>query len=192
MPRPPDLARHVLRELPLDEVFAHVNRADAARQAPRRARLGAAAARRRRRGASELAAASRRSRTPPWRRGWLRAGGRVPLLPGPASRRRASCSLDPAGRELAVAPLPAPGRARRTSGPPTGSPHDAAAGDCVAMFVVTAGAGVRERAQPRCGTRPSCWTASPCRRWPSRPPRRRPSGCTAGCATLWGFPDPPR
>ena len=120
-------------------------------------------------------------------RGWLHAAGVFRFMRAHA-RGDDVVLLDPAGREAATLPF------RRQ----TRAPHacasdwvaaDAAAGDSVALFVVTAGAGVRERAQAlRDSNRLldsialqalAIETAEAAAEWLHRRLR-----------DLWGFPDP--
>ena len=188
IPRPPDLARHVLRELPLDEVFAHINA-----QMLLGKHLGVRGSVRRLlaegdQRAGELAARVEALKDAAVARGWLRAAGVFRFLRA-RSRGDAVVLLDPAGREAATLPF------RRQ----TRAPHacasdwvaaDAAANDSVALFVVTAGAGVRERAQAMRDSNRlldsialqalAIETAEAAAEWLHRRLR-----------DLWGFPDPP-
>jgi 5-methyltetrahydrofolate--homocysteine methyltransferase len=120
-------------------------------------------------------------------RGWLRAAGVFRFLRA-RSHGDAVVLLDPASREAATLPF------RRQ----TRAPHacasdwvaaDAAANDSVALFVVTAGAGVRERAQAMRDSNRlldsialqalAIETAEAAAEWLHRRLR-----------DLWGFPDP--
>jgi 5-methyltetrahydrofolate--homocysteine methyltransferase len=111
LPKPPDFKRHLLRNLPTDEVFAHLN--------PQM--LGAPAARGRRRegrGAETTGGgAPGRGGDPPV----AQARGRVPFLPCLRARRHRGHSR-PRRAGAGGAPLHAPGQAsprlRRRLGPP--------------------------------------------------------------------------
>ena len=184
-PRPPDLARHVLRELPLDAVFAHLNwqmllgkhlglRGSVRKLLSRDVRAEELAARVE---ALQDAAVGARVARP--------AGG-VPLLPRrrPGRQRRLLDATSRAG----VSAVPA------ADAPPHACAADwvaaTARGDSVALLVTTAGAGVRERAA---GLRDAgrlldsialqalaIETAEAAAEWLHRRLR-----------ALWGFPDPP-
>ncbi len=188
VPRPPDLARHVLPRLPLDEVFAHLNpqmlfgKHLGVRGSVRKlleagdARVGEL---KRRLEALQDGAATR---------GWL-APAAVYSFFRACSRGDAVAVLDPEGRELALLPY------RRQTRPPNAcaadwvSP-DPAALDAVAVFVVTAGTAVRPRAADlRAAGRLldsialqalALETAEAGAEWLHRRLR-----------ALWGFPDPP-
>ncbi|HQT93248.1 MAG TPA: methionine synthase [Thermoanaerobaculaceae bacterium] len=144
LPRPPDLARHVLRELPIDEVFAHLNpqmlfgKHLGVRGSVRRlleAGDERAVELRRRVEALEDAAATR---------GWLAPAGVYRFFRA-CSRGDTVAVLDPAGRELAALPFMRQAREPRGCAADWVS-RDPAAHDAVAIFVVTAGTGVRARA----------------------------------------------
>ena len=66
-------------------------------------------------------------------------------------------------------------------------PEDGAR-DHLAMFVVTAGAGIRERSEELEAGRRSTSRRTPCRRWRSRRPKAAPNGCTAASARIGAFP----
>ena len=59
--------------------------------------------------------------------------------------------------------------------------------DHLALFVVTAGAGVRERSEDG-SRRASSSRRTPSRRWRSKPPRAAPNGCTAASARIGASP----
>ena len=59
--------------------------------------------------------------------------------------------------------------------------------DCVALFAVTCGEGVRERAATPRSAATICGP-TPCRHWRSRARRPWPNGCTRGCARCGGSP----
>jgi 5-methyltetrahydrofolate--homocysteine methyltransferase len=144
IPRPPDYLRHVLKELPLDDVFAHLNpqmlygKHLGVRGSVRRllaagdARLGEL--RRRVEGLQDAAAA----------REWMRLAAVYQFFPACSCDDRVVV-LDTAGRERARLPFPRQKRSPHLSAADWVS-GDLAAGDSVALFVVTAGLGVGERA----------------------------------------------
>jgi 5-methyltetrahydrofolate--homocysteine methyltransferase len=144
LPRPPDLARHVLPHLPLDEVFAHLNP-----QMLYGKHLGVRGSVRRLLDAGDLRAEELQRRVQALQdaavsRGWLAAAAVYRFFRA-VGRGDAVELLDPAGVELATLPY------RRQAKPPHACAADwvdrrPEAGDAVAMFVVTAGGGVRERA----------------------------------------------
>ncbi len=187
-PRPPDLARHVIRELPLDEVFAHINaqmllgKHLGVRGSVRRL-LEQGDAR-----AAELAARVETLKDAAVARGWLRAAGVFRFVRA-HSRGDSVVVLDAANRELAALPFRRQTREPRACAADWVA-SDPAAGDSVALFLVTAGAGVRARAQDlRDEGRLldsialqalAIETAEAAAEWLHRRLRE-----------LWGFPDPP-
>ena len=60
--------------------------------------------------------------------------------------------------------------------------------DHLALFVVTAGAGIRERVRRVEGRRANSSKSTPSRRWRSKPPKAAPSGCTAASAKIGASP----
>ena len=60
--------------------------------------------------------------------------------------------------------------------------------DHIALFVVTAGAGVREKAEEWKKAGRVLQGARACRRWPSKPPKAAPSGCTGASAKTGASP----
>ena len=60
--------------------------------------------------------------------------------------------------------------------------------DHLALFVVTAGAGIREKSEEMEAGGRVFQGARACRRWPSKPPRAARSGCTAASAKTGAFP----
>ncbi len=144
IPRPPDLARHVLRALPIDEVFAHLNP-----QMLFGKHLGVRGSVRRLLEAGDERTVELRRRVETLQdaaatRGWLAPAGVYQFFRA-CSRGEIVAVLDPAGRELAALPF-----MRRTREPRVCAAdwvaRDPAALDAVAIFVVTAGTGVRARA----------------------------------------------
>jgi 5-methyltetrahydrofolate--homocysteine methyltransferase len=145
LPRVPDYARHVLPALPLDEVFAHLNP-----QMLLGKHLGVRGSVRRLLEAGDERAVELRRRVEALQdaaatRGWL-APAAVYGFFRAHSRGDAVAVLDPDGRELAALPF------MRQTRPPHACAADwvaadPGAGDAVALFLVTAGAGVRERAE---------------------------------------------
>jgi 5-methyltetrahydrofolate--homocysteine methyltransferase len=188
LPRPPDLARHVLRELPLDEVFAHVNA-----QMLLGKHLGVRGSVRRLLEAGDLRATELRKRVDALQdaaaaRGWLAPTGVYRFFRA-HSRDDQVIVVDLAGRRLATLPYP------RQKRPPHASAADWVrpepdAGDHVAIFLVTAGEGVRERAESLreegrlldsiALQALALETAEATAEWLHRRLRE-----------LWGFPDPP-
>ena len=188
LPRPPDLARHVLRELPIDEVFAHLNpqmlfgKHLGVRGSVRRLLETGderAVELRRRVEALEDAAATR---------GWLAPAGVYRFFRA-CSRGDTVAVLDAAGRELAALPFMRQAREPRACAADWVA-RDPAALDAVAIFVVTAGTGVRARAaELRAGGKLldsialqalALETAEAAAEWLHRRLREQ-----------WGFPDPP-
>ncbi|MBZ5588735.1 MAG: methionine synthase [Acidobacteriia bacterium] len=189
LPRPPDLARHVLRELPLDDVFAHLNpqmlfgKHLGVRGSVRRlleggdVRIGEL---KRRVEALQDAAATRGWLAPAAVYGFFRA----------CSRGDAVVVLDPDGRELAVLPFMRQQRVPRACAADW-LREDPDAFDAVALFVVTAGIGVRARAADLRAAGKlldsialqalALETAEAAAEWLHRRLRE-----------LWGFPDPPQ
>ena len=64
--------------------------------------------------------------------------------------------------------------------------------DHLALFVVTAGEGIRERVRGVRSRPASSSRRTPSRRWPSRPPKAAPNGCIAASARTGAFPIRPR
>jgi 5-methyltetrahydrofolate--homocysteine methyltransferase len=189
IPKPPDLMRHVLRQLPLDEVFTHINpqmlfgKHLGVRGSVRRL-LEAGDERvtelKRRVEALQDAAAARGWLAPAAVYGYFRACGRGDDV----------VVLDPDGRQLATLPF-----MRRTRDPRACAADwvhpDPGAFDTVALFVVTAGVGVRGRAADLRAEGKlldsialqalALETAEGAAEWLHRRLRE-----------LWGFPDPPQ
>ncbi len=63
--------------------------------------------------------------------------------------------------------------------------------DHLAIFVVTAGAGVREKSEEMEAGAASIFGRTGCRRSPSRPRKAAPNGCIAAFAKTGAFADPP-
>lgn len=189
VPPPPDLARRLLPSLPLEEVLAHLNRQ---MLLGKHLGLRGSVARLLAQGdvrAQELAARVDALTDAAVARGWLAPAGVYQFFRA-AARGDAVVLFDPTGaRELAVLPFL---RQRRP-------PHACAAdwvrpdvreGDSVALFVVTCGAGIRERAAELRQQRRlldsialqalALEAAEAAAEWLHRRLR-----------TLWGFPDPP-
>jgi 5-methyltetrahydrofolate--homocysteine methyltransferase len=188
LPRPPDLARHVLRELPIDEVFAHLNP-----QMLFGKHLGVRGSVRRLLDAGDERTVELRRRVEALQdaaatRGWLAPAGMYQFFRA-CSRGEIVAVLDPAGRELAALPF-----MRRTREPRACAAdwvsRDPAALDAVAIFVVTAGTGVRARAAELRAEGKlldsialqalALETAEAAAEWLHRRLREQ-----------WGFPDPP-
>jgi 5-methyltetrahydrofolate--homocysteine methyltransferase len=145
LPAPPDLARHVLAALPLDEVFAHVNH-----QMLLGKHLGLRGSVRRLLAAGDLRATDLAARVADLQdaaaaRGWLAPAGVYRFYRAHA-RGDAVVVLDPAGAELATLPYRRQERAPHACAADWIRP-EAADGDHVAILLVTAGSGVRERAE---------------------------------------------
>jgi 5-methyltetrahydrofolate--homocysteine methyltransferase len=144
LPKPPDLARHVLRDLPADEVFAHLNP-----QMLFGKHLGVRGSVRRLLEAGDERVAELKRRVEALQdaavaRRWLGLAAVYRFFPA-YGRGDTVVVLDPEGRELAALPF------MRQAKPPHACAADwvhpdPAAGDTVAIFVVTAGVGVRARA----------------------------------------------
>ncbi|MFI5166482.1 MAG: methionine synthase [Thermoanaerobaculales bacterium] len=187
-PRPPDLARHVLRELPLDEVFAYLNP-----QMLYGKHLGVRGSVRRLLAegdmrARELVARVEALQDAAVSREWLKPAGLYRFFRA-VRRGDTAVLLDPNGVELASLPF------MRQARPPHACAADwvaadPVAGDTVALFAVTAGAGVRGRAQALRNEGRlldsvalqalALETAEAAAEWLHRRLRE-----------LWGFPDPP-
>ncbi len=185
---PPDLARHVLHDLPADEVFAHLNpqmlfgRHLGVRGSVRRLLLAGdekVHELKRRVEALQDAAVARR---------WLQLAAVYRFFH--AFRRGDSVViLDPAGRELAGLPFMRQPRPPHACAADWVHP-DRGAGDTVAIFVVTAGVGVAARALDLRAKGElldsvalqalALETAEAAAEWLHRRLRE-----------LWGFPDPP-
>jgi 5-methyltetrahydrofolate--homocysteine methyltransferase len=188
LPKPPDLVRHVLPTLPADEVFAHLNpqmlfgKHLGVRGSVRRLleagdeRVGAL---KHRVEALQDAAVARR---------WLGLAAVYRFFRA-CGRGDSVAILDSKGRELAVLPF------RRQSKPPHACAADwvhpdPGVGDTVAIFLVTAGVGVRARAIDLRAKGElldsvalqalALETAEAAAEWLHRRLRE-----------LWGFPDPP-
>ncbi|MBP1619415.1 MAG: methionine synthase, partial [Acidobacteria bacterium] len=188
IPRPPDLARHVLRELPIDEVFAHLNE-----QMLLGKHLGVRGSVRRLLEAGDVKVRDLARRIEALQdaavtRGLLKPAGIYRFFRA-CGRDERVLLLDPAAREVAALPF------ARQARPPHACAadwvdHDPSAGDAVALFVVTAGAGVRERAAALRDAGElldsialqalALETAEAAAEWLHRRLRE-----------LWGFPDPP-
>lgn len=189
VPPPPDLVRHVLCELPLDDVFAHLNW-----QMLLGAHLGVRGAVRRLLEAHDVRAEEVARRVEALQdaavaRQWLQPAAVYQFFHA-VGRGDEVLVLDSAGGEIAALPF------ARQAGPPHAcaadwvSP-DPADRDAVALFVTTAGAGVRERAEElRAAGRfadsvalqaLALETAEAAAEWLHRRLR-----------ALWGFPDPPQ
>ncbi len=189
VPPPPDLVRHLLPSLPLEEVLAHLNRQ---MLLGKHLGLRGSVARLLAQGdvqAQELAARVDALTDAAVARGWLKPGAVYQFFRA-AARGDAVVLFDPTGaRELAVLPFL---RQRRP-------PHACAAdwvrpdvqgGDSVALFVVTCGTGIRQQAAELKEQRRlldsialqalALETAEAAAEWLHRCLR-----------TLWGFPDPP-
>jgi 5-methyltetrahydrofolate--homocysteine methyltransferase len=144
LPRPPDLARHVLRELPIDEVFAHLNP-----QMLFGKHLGVRGSVRRLLDAGDERTVELRRRVEALQdaaatRGWLAPAGVYRFFRA-CSRSDTVAVLDPVGRELAALPFMRQAREPRACAA-NWVARDPAALDAIAIFVVTAGTGVRARA----------------------------------------------
>ncbi len=187
-PPPPDLARHVLPSLPLDDVLAHLNRQmllgkhlGLKGSVARLLAQGDLRARELQRRVDALidAAVARR---------WLEPAGVYQFFRA-AGRGDRVLVFDPEGTALASLPF------RRQERPPFACAADwvrptPEEGDSVALFVVSAGAGVRQQADVlrRDGRlldsialqALALETAEAAAEWLHRRLR-----------TLWGFPDPP-
>ncbi|MDD5564083.1 MAG: methionine synthase, partial [Thermoanaerobaculaceae bacterium] len=187
LPRAPDYARHVLRELPIDEVFAHLNP-----QMLLGKHLGVRGSVRRLLAAGDERALELRRRVEALQdaaatRGWLAPAGVYGFFRA-RSRGDSVAILDTDGGELAALPFMRQAREPRACAADWVA-RDPAALDAVALFVVSAGAGVRERAEAlRAEGRLldsvalqalALETAEAAAEWLHRRLRE-----------LWGFPDP--
>jgi 5-methyltetrahydrofolate--homocysteine methyltransferase len=188
IPRPPDLARHVLRNLPLDDILAHLNqRMLLGKHLGVRgslSRLLAAADVR----ATELAKRVERLADAAVSRGWLVPAAVYSFFRA-HSRDDRVVLLEAGGSPLAELPFP------RQQHPPYRSAADwvaadPAAGDAVALFVVTAGGNTAAAAAELAAAGKlldayalqalALETAEATAEWLHRRLRE-----------LWGFPDPP-
>ncbi len=188
IPRPPDLARHVLRQVPLDDVLAHLNRQMLLGKhlgvRGSLARLLAAADVR----ATELAERVERLADAAVSRGWLEPAAVFRFFRA-HSRDDRVVLLDPGGSPLAELPFP------RQQHPPHRSAADwvaadPEAGDTVALFVATAGRNTAPAAADLAAAGKlldayalqalALETAEATAEWLHRRLRE-----------LWGFPDPP-
>jgi 5-methyltetrahydrofolate--homocysteine methyltransferase len=187
LPRPPDFRRHLLRNLPIDEVFAHLNP-----QMLFGKHLGVRGSVRRLLEAGDEKVAELKRRVEALEdaavtRQWLKLAGVYRFFRA-CGRGDSVVILDPDGRELASLPF------MRQAKPPHACAADwvhpdPAAGDTVAIFVVTAGIGVRAhaldlRAQGKLLDSVALQalaleTAEATAEWLHRKLRE-----------LWGFPDP--
>ena len=187
-PPPPDLARHVLPSLPLDDVLAHLNR-----QMLLGKHLGLKGSVARLLAQGDLRARELQRRVDALidaavTRGWLQPTGVYQFFRAAGSGDRVLV-FDPEGALLASLPF------RRQERPPFACAADwvrptPEEGDSVALFVVSAGAGVRQQADVlrRDGRlldsialqALALETAEAAAEWLHRRLR-----------TLWGFPDPP-
>jgi 5-methyltetrahydrofolate--homocysteine methyltransferase len=188
VPAPPDFRRHVLTRLPLDEVLAHMNR-----QMLYGKHLGVRGSVKRLLAAgdvkvNELVAHVEGLTDAAVTQGWLSPAAVYAFFRA-FGRGDQVVVLDPTGNELAVLPF------RRQKRPPHACAADwvrpdRAAGDSVAIFALTAGGGVRERAASLLSAGRlldsvalqalALETAEAAAEWL----HRRLRG-------LWGFPDPP-
>jgi 5-methyltetrahydrofolate--homocysteine methyltransferase len=144
LPRPPDFKRHLLRNLPIDEVFAHLNP-----QMLFGKHLGVRGSVRRLLEAGDEKVAELKRRVEALQdaavtRQWLQLAGVYRFFRA-YGRGDTVVILDPDGRELAALPF------MRQAKPPHACAADwvhpePEAGDTVAIFVVTAGIGVRAHA----------------------------------------------
>ena len=188
LPRPPDLTRHVLRGLPLDEVFAHVNP-----QMLFGKHLGVRGSVRRLIEAGDQRVAELKSRVEALQdaaatRGWL-APAAVYGFFRACGRGDTVVVMDPYGRELAALPFMRQQREPRACAADW-IRAETDAFDTVALFVVTAGVGVRGRAADLRAEGKlldsialqalALETAEAAAEWLHRRLR-----------DLWGFPDPP-
>ena len=188
VPRPPDLMRHVLRELPLDEVFAHLNP-----QTLYGKHLGLRGSLKRLLAEGDVRARDLQRRVEALQdaavaREWLRPAAVYQFFRA-VGRGDAVVLPDPNGAELASLPFMRQRREPRACAADWVA-ADSGADDAVALFVVTAGAGVRERAQALRDERRlldsvalqalALETAEAAAEWLHRRLRE-----------LWGFPDPP-
>ena len=188
LPPPPDLARHVLPNLPLDDVLAHLNR-----QMLLGKHLGLRGSVARLLAQGDLRARELQRRVDALidaavTRGWLQPAGVYQFFRA-AGQGDSVLVFDPAGNLLASLPF------RRQERPPFACAADwvrpdPEEGDSVALFVVTSGVGVRQQAEAlRLEGRLldsialqalALETAEAAAEWLHRRLR-----------TLWGFPDPP-
>jgi 5-methyltetrahydrofolate--homocysteine methyltransferase len=188
LPRPPDLARHVLRDLPLDQVFAHLNA-----QVLLGKHLGVRGSVKRLLEAGDVKVRDLARRVEALQdaavtRGLLRPAGVYRFFRA-CGRGDRVVLLDPSAREVAALPF------ARQQRPPHACAADwvsgdPSVGDTVALFLVTAGAGVRERAEALREAGElldsialqalALETAEAAAEWLHRRLRE-----------LWGFPDPP-
>jgi 5-methyltetrahydrofolate--homocysteine methyltransferase len=144
LPKPPYLARHVLRELPLDDVFAHLNA-----QMLLGKHLGVRGSVMRLLEAGDVKTRDLARRVATLQdaavtRGLLRPAGVYRFFRACGRGDRVAL-LDPAAREVAALPFARQQRPPRACAADWVS-ADPATGDTVALFVVTSGVGVRERA----------------------------------------------
>jgi 5-methyltetrahydrofolate--homocysteine methyltransferase len=187
LPSPPDFKRHLLRNLPIDEVFAHLNP-----QMLFGKHLGVRGSVRRLLEAGDEKVAELKRRVEALQdaavsRQWLKLAGVYRFFRA-HGRGDSVVILDPDGRELAALPF------MRQAKPPNACAADwvhpdTEAGDTVAIFVVTAGIGVRAhaidlRAQGKLLDSVALQalaleTAEATAEWPHRKLRE-----------LWGFSDP--
>ncbi len=187
-PPPPDLVRHVLSSLPLDEVLAHLNR-----QMLLGKHLGLQGSVARLLAEGDLRARQLQERVDRLldaavAQGWLQPAAVYQYFRA-VGRGDAVVLLDPEGAELSALPY------RRQQRPPFACAADwvrpsAESGDSVAVFVATCGAGIRDQAAAlrRDGRlldsialqALALETAEAAAEWLHRRLR-----------ALWGFPDPP-
>ena len=92
------------------------------------------------------------------------------------------------GREAAVFHFPRQAAGERLCLADFVAPRGAAPPDTIALFITTAGEGVRARAEELKDRRASTCSATAFRRSPSRRPRPPPSGCTGSCAPAGASP----
>jgi 5-methyltetrahydrofolate--homocysteine methyltransferase len=188
LPKPPDLARHVLRDLPVDEIFQYLNP-----QMLFGKHLGVRGSVRRLLEASDERVVELKRRVEALQdaavsRQWLKLAAVYRFFRA-CGRGDRVVILSPDGRELAALPFMRQGKPPHACAADWVHP-DPAAGDTVAIFVVTAGIGVRARATDLRAEGKlldsialqalALETAESTAEWLHRRLR-----------DLWGFPDPP-
>ena len=184
VPTPPDLERHVLRDVPLTHIYPYLNLQmlygkHLGLRGPVLRLLEQADPK-----ALELQEVIEGLKTEAVRERLFRAHGVYQWFRARAAGDAAHALRRRRGDGRALR-LPAP--AGRRAAVPELTTCATDRDDYVALFAVTCGAGVRERATE---ARSGATTCAPtrCRRWPSRAPRPWPSGCTRGCARCGGSP----
>ncbi|HLE61378.1 MAG TPA: vitamin B12 dependent-methionine synthase activation domain-containing protein, partial [Thermoanaerobaculaceae bacterium] len=188
LPKPPDLKRNLLHDLPMDEIFGYLNP-----QMLFGKHLGVRGSVRRLLEAGDEKVAELKRRVEALQdaavtRKWLKLAG-VHRFFRAYGRGDTVVILDPNGRELAALPFMRQGRAPHACAADWVHP-DPEAADTVAIFVVTAGIGVRARAIDLRAEGKlldsialqalALETAEATAEWLHRKLRE-----------LWGFPDPP-